>query len=91
MDGAWESIPANSLWPRSDFCGSLPSERVARVNLPNMHWSPKRKVEVYARAIRGLLQLEPDPNRQSKYVDFIDSYAALSDNERSEYEQRFPK
>ena len=64
---------------------------VARVNLPNMHWSPQRKVEVYARAIRGLLQLEPDPNRQGKYVDFIDSYAALSDNERSEYEQRFPK
>ena len=24
-------------------------------------------------------------------MDFIDSYAALSDNERTEYEQRFPK
>jgi hypothetical protein len=58
---------------------------VARLNLPNMRYPPARKVEVYAHAVRGLLALEPDPERRLKYLDFIDIYADLDDNERSEY------
>lgn len=50
---------------------------VARLNLPNMYWPAERKIEIYAQAIRGLLQLEPDPEKQLKYIDFIDIYTAL--------------
>ena len=65
---------------------------VARVNLPNMR-RPSRfsKVDVYARAVRGLFDLEPDPDRRAKYIDFIDIYAELTDNEHRHYRQRHPE
>ncbi|WP_209449616.1 hypothetical protein [Ectopseudomonas mendocina] len=53
---------------------------MARLNLLNMHWPAERKIEIYAQAIRGLMQ--PDPEKQLKYIDFIDIYTALDDNER---------
>lgn len=62
---------------------------VARLNLPNMHWPKALKVEIYAKAIRGLLSLEPDWDRQRKYLDFVDIYTDLTDNERQRYEQKY--
>ena len=54
--------------------------------------SPReRRVEVYARAVRGLLELEPDPRRREKYLDFIDIYAGLTDNERQSYRRQYPE
>ena len=64
---------------------------VARVNLPNMRSPPHCRVEVYARAVRGLLELEPDRERRAKYVDFIDIYAGLTENERRRYRQQHPE
>ncbi|MGM0673039.1 MAG: hypothetical protein ACQETY_13230 [Pseudomonadota bacterium] len=64
---------------------------VARLNLPNMAYAPEDKLEVYAHAIRGLTTLEPDPERRLKYLDFIDIYAALDENERIVYRQRYPE
>jgi hypothetical protein len=64
---------------------------VARINLPNMHVAPKRKVEAYASAMRGLVSLESDPEKQLKYFDFIDIYADLDDNERARYEREYPE
>jgi flagellar biosynthesis/type III secretory pathway protein FliH len=64
---------------------------VARLNLPNMQWSPAQKVRVYAQAIKGLLSLEPDPEKQLKYIDFIDIYSALDDNEMQEYATEYPQ
>lgn len=75
--------------PAVDYLDS--DNLVARLNLPNMHWPPQRKVEIYAQAIRGLLQLEPDPEKQLKYIDFIDIYTALDDNERRIYQDRYPQ
>ena len=49
------------------------------------------KVDVYAHAVRGLLDLEPDPERRAKYIDFIDIYAELTDNEHRHYRQRHPE
>ncbi|WP_089725066.1 hypothetical protein [Candidatus Thiosymbion oneisti] len=63
---------------------------VVRLNLPNMQYPARRKVEVYAQAVRGLIELEPDPEKQLKYLDFIDIYAALDDNERAEYQRDYP-
>jgi flagellar biosynthesis/type III secretory pathway protein FliH len=64
---------------------------VARLNLPSMHYEPEERVDVYAAAVRGLSTLEPDPERQLKYADFIDIYSALDDNERQRYEREYPQ
>ncbi len=78
--------------------GDLPWEHyrdsdniVARLNLPNMRYTAAQKVDVYAAAVQGLIQLEPNPERQAKYLDFIDIYARLDDNELQQYRQRYPK
>lgn len=63
---------------------------VVRLNLPNMAYRPEDKINVYAQAVRGLIDLEPDPARRLKYADFIDIYADLDDNERQLYTQRYP-
>ena len=74
----------------------IPSERwqhsdnlVARVNLPNMRSSEDRKVEVYAEAIRGLLALERDSDKRAKYIEFIDIYAGLTENEYRRYQRQY--
>jgi len=67
------------------------SNLVARLHLPNMAYRPEEKLEVYARAVRGLAALETDPERQVKYLDFIDIYAALDENERIVYRRRYPE
>ena len=64
---------------------------VGRINLLNMHYSAEQKVDVYAQAVQGLLTLEDDPEKQLKYLDFIDFYADLDDNERARYEQEYPE
>jgi hypothetical protein len=62
-----------------------------RLTLPSMAYAPDEKLEVYAQATRGLLQLESDPERRLKYLDFIDIYADLTENERMLYNQRYPQ
>ncbi|WPL23628.1 hypothetical protein Thiofri_03822 [Thiorhodovibrio frisius] len=65
------------------------SNLVARLNLPNMRYAPEEKVEVYAQAVRGLRTLEPDRERQIKYLDFVDIYADLDETERQRYQQHY--
>ena len=64
---------------------------VARLNLPNMHYPKADKLHVYAQALRGLLALEPNWHKQAKYVDFIDIYTRLTDNEQQQYRQQYPE
>ena len=64
---------------------------VARLNLPSMRYVPDRKLAVYAAAVRGLVELEPDPEKKLKYLDFIDIYADLDDNERARYQREYPQ
>jgi len=73
--------------PARDYLDS--PNLVARLNLPNMAYAPDEKVEVYAKAVRGLIDLESDPERRIKYLDFIDIYAALDENERRLYQQSY--
>lgn len=35
--------------------------------------------------------LEPDPEKQLKYIDFIDIYSALDDNEMEQYKGQYPQ
>ena len=75
-----------------DATGWLDSDNpVARVNLPNLRIPANRRVEVYAQAVRGLLTLEPDVDKRSKYLEFIDIYAALTDNEFRRYRRQHPE
>ena len=76
----------------------IPAERwldsgnlVARINLPNMRAPAESRVEVYAHAVRGLLTLEPDDRKRAKYLDFIDIYAGLDDNEFRRYQRLYPE
>ncbi|WPL17908.1 hypothetical protein Thiowin_02951 [Thiorhodovibrio winogradskyi] len=62
---------------------------IARLNLPNMRYSPADRVHVYARAVQGLLALESDTERQIKYLDFIDIYTQLSEEERMIYTTQY--
>ena len=64
---------------------------VARVNLPNMRSTGHDRVAVYARAVGGLLEQEPDGTRRAKYPEFIDIYAGLTDNELRRYRRRHPE
>ncbi|MCY4214843.1 MAG: DUF4351 domain-containing protein [Gammaproteobacteria bacterium] len=75
--------------PAADWLNS--NNLVARVNLPNMRVPAGGRLEAYASAVRGLLDLEQDPNRLEKYIDFIDIYADLSDNERRSYREQHPE
>lgn len=80
---------ALSQIPAREHLGS--DNLVARLNLPNMAYPPEEKIDVYAQAVRGLLQLEPDPEKRLKYVDFIDIYSELDDNQRKDYATRYPR
>ena len=64
---------------------------VARVNLPNMRSTTHGRVEVYARAVSGLLEQEADGARRAKYPEFIDIYAGLTDNELRRYRRLHPE
>ena len=64
---------------------------VARLNLPNMRYAPQHRVDAYAHAVRGLASLEADPEKQLKYLDFIDIYADLNENERVRYQREYPQ
>jgi len=75
--------------PFERYCES--DNIVARLNLPNMRYPRERKVEAYAQAVRGLTRLEPALERQLKYLDFIDIYAGLDDNELERYRYGYPE
>ena len=75
--------------PWQDFQHS--SNLVARLNLPNMCYHKKDKVAVYASATQGLFSLETDLNKQAKYLDFIDMYAHLDNDEKRRYKQQYPE
>lgn len=62
---------------------------IARLNLPNMHYSKQERLQIYVAAQLGLLQLEQNLNKQRKYVDFIDYYADLSEQEIIDYEAHY--
>ena len=59
----------------------------ALVNLPNMRVPSERRVEAYAAAVRGLEEVEKDADRKAKYMEFIEIYARLSEDESRRFER----
>ncbi|WP_292273370.1 hypothetical protein [Marinobacter sp.] len=80
---ALQELKAEDYWDSDNL--------IARLCLSLMSWQQDQKLEVYARAVQGLSTLEPDPEKQLKYLDFIDIYAALDDNEMELYQQKYPQ
>ena len=62
---------------------------VARINLPNMAYPEDRRLDVYAKAQEGLVEMETDPEKRIKYCEFIDLYAELSDEENARYQKAY--
>lgn len=58
---------------------------VARLNLPNMRYGKQDRIDIYTAAQNGLREFEANFDKQQKYIDFIDYYADLSDQEIIEY------
>ena len=62
---------------------------IARLNLPNMHHQKHERLSIYFAAQLGLLTIESNPNKQRKYIDFIDFYANLSEAEMTEFRTNY--
>ncbi len=71
--------------PYEDWRGSR--NVAALVNLPNMRVPAERRVDAYADAVRGLTAVEKDPDRRAKYLEFIDTYASLDEDEYERHER----
>jgi hypothetical protein len=56
-----------------------------------MAYRADERVDVYAAALRGLMQLEPDPEKQLKYLDFVEIHSHLNDDERNQYQRDYPE
>jgi len=56
-----------------------------------MMYAPEQKVRVYGQAMGGLIRLEPDPEKCYKYIDFINDYCRLDDDEQPEFEREYPE
>lgn len=62
---------------------------VARLNLPLMRYNQREKVKVYASAVDGLVTLEDRIDHQRKYIDFIDCYANLNEQQLESYKSQY--
>jgi hypothetical protein len=69
-----------------DFLNS--NNIVARFNLPLMRHDKKERLTIYHQSNKAVFELEPDIDKQRKYLDYIDFYAKLDDQEREQYEQQ---
>ena len=69
-----------------DFLNS--NNIVARFNLPLMRHDLKERLTIYHQSNKAVFELEPDIDKQRKYLDYIDFYAKLNDQEREQYEQQ---
>ncbi len=56
-----------------------------------MRYDAYDKVAVYAQSMRRLLSLEQRPDKQLKYIDFIDIYGDLSEQEQQQYQRDYPE
>ena len=55
----------------------------------HLHFAADSLLTVYGEAHRSLRRLEPDPSNRRKYIDFIDIYAALDDEEQQRYKEHY--
>lgn len=74
--------------PAEDYKDSV--NIVARITLPTMAYACERLVDVFAAAVRGL-ELELNTEKRFKYMDFIDTYSKLDDNDLKLFAELYPR
>ncbi|WP_207124139.1 DUF4351 domain-containing protein [Halorhodospira abdelmalekii] len=79
--------------PQSHYSLYRESENiVARICLPQMQWQGRdEKVEAYAGAVAGVMEMETNPRRQEKYIEYVEQYARLDEAERALFGERYPR
>ena len=78
------------ILPRLPAMAHLNTDNVVTaLMLPLMQYAREHRVTVYGEAHRSLRRLEPDPSNRRKYIDFIDIYAALDDEEQQRYKEHY--
>ncbi|MDM8537618.1 hypothetical protein QUF70_12745 [Desulfobacterales bacterium HSG17] len=68
------------------------SNIIARLNLPNMAYNRRnqeKRIEIYGRAQEGLIELEQDTEKRLKYLDFIDYYANINEEDLKQYREKY--
>ena len=64
---------------------------VARLTLPLMRYPQQEKLAVVNKSLQGLLTLEPNTAKQGKYIEFIEHYSQLDEEDIIEFKQRYPE
>jgi len=62
---------------------------VARITLPTMRYARQQVVDVVAWALRGLNTLETNGEKYLKYLDFVQTYGNLTEQEQQLFTQRY--
>lgn len=84
----FEYIPC--VLPQLQAMAHLTTDNVVTaLLLPLMHYAREHRVTVYGEAVRSFFRLEQNANRRRKYIDFIDIYADLDEDEQREYAERY--
>ncbi|MCP4697179.1 MAG: hypothetical protein GY862_10060, partial [Gammaproteobacteria bacterium] len=73
--------------PADEYAAS--SNIAARLNLPNMRYKSKKRVEIYAQAMDGLAKFETRRDYLLKYLAFIEGYANLNEDELKQYKAEY--
>lgn len=64
---------------------------VAILNLPCMQYKKHEKLDMYYRTTKRFFQLEKNPKKLEKYIDFIDHYANLNEDEFKQFTETYPE
>src|SRR5699024_4617171 len=64
---------------------------VARLTLPLMRYPQQEKLAVVNKSLQGLLTLEPNTAKQGKYIEFIEHYSQLDEEDIIEFKQPNPE
>lgn len=80
-------VLAGMPWERWQHSNNL----VARLNLPKLQHSRADRIHLYASAQRGLFELEPSHHQRARYIDLVDIYTGLTDNEQQLYQHHYPR
>jgi len=93
-----DGLPFLSLRYLACILPDIPAEEhkdseniVARITLPTMHYTRQQVVDVVAWALQGLNALETNGEKYLKYLDFVQTYSRLTEQEEQLFTQRYPQ
>lgn len=64
---------------------------VARTVMPLMAYSKQDRIDMLHKALQGVLNLESERSKQGKYLEFIEHYAKLTQEDAIELLRQYPR